>query len=134
MKAEKTKQHSDPQSRSSRVRLAAMVTRLFDHWGLESSEQLAMLGLSEGSRMTLQRYRTGKALGRNRDLMDRVGYLLGIHKSLRLLYPHNRELAYRWMKSPNKRLHNATPVDFVRDKGFEGLVSVNRLLDVERGR
>ena len=119
---------------ANRAKLATMVTRLFDHWGLEQSEQLALLGLSEGSRTTLHRYRHGRALSNNRDLLDRVSHLLGIHKSLRILYPHNRDLAYRWPKSPNKRLHDMTPVEFVRREGFGGLASIRHMLDVERGR
>ncbi len=124
----------DPYSQANRAKLATMVTRLFDHWELEQSEQLALLGLSEESRTTLHRYRQGRALGRNRDLLDRVSHLLGIHKSLRILYPHTREFAYRWPKSPNKRLQNLTPVEFVRREGFGGLASIRHMLDVERGR
>ena len=124
----------DQYSQANRAKLATMVTRLFDHWELEQSEQLALLGWSEGSRSTLHRYRSGRALSGNRDLLDRVSHLLGIHKSLRILYPHNRELAYRWPKSPNKRLQNLTPVEFVRREGFGGLASIRHMLDVERGR
>ncbi len=124
----------DPNSRANRVKLAAIITRLFDHWGLDKAERLALLGLSENARMTLTRYREGKPLGKNRDLLDRASHLLGIHKSLRILFPHNRDLAYQWPKSPNKRLQNMSPVEFVRQEGFEGLAAVRRMLDVERGR
>jgi len=124
----------DPYSHTNRAKLATMVTRLFDHWEIEQSEQLALLGLSEGSRSTLHRYRQGGALAPNRDLLDRVSHLLGIHKSLRILYPNNRDLAYRWPKAPNKRLDNMTPVEYVRREGFGGLASIRHMLDVERGR
>ena len=134
MRAQRIARHPEPHSKANRAKLAAMIMRLFGHWELEQSEQLALLGLSEGSRMTLQRYRKGNALNSNRDLLDRVSHLLGIHKSLRILYPHNRDLAYRWPKSPNKRLGNLTPVEYVRREGFGGLASIRHMLDVERGR
>lgn len=50
--------------------------------------------------------------------------LLGIHKNLRLLFPHNRELAYRWMTTRNKAFDNQTPVEVVKGWGFAGLLMV----------
>jgi transcriptional regulator with XRE-family HTH domain len=123
----------DPGSRTARARLAVMLTTLLEHWGLTAAEQAEVLGLSTGSRSTLGRYRNGEPLADNRDLLDRAGHLLGIHKSLRLLFPHDRDLAYRWMTQPNLRL-GRRPVDVVLEQGFEGLLAVRRYLDFERGR
>jgi len=123
----------DPGSREARSRLAAMVTRLLEHWDLTAAEQAEVLGLSAGSRSTVARYRSGEPLADNRDLLDRAGHLLGIHKSLRLLFPHDRDLAYRWMTRPNRRL-GARPVDLILEHGFEGLLAVRRYLDFQRGR
>lgn len=123
----------DTGSREARGRLAAMVTQLLDHWQLSTAEQAAVLGLSAGSRSTLARYRHGEPLADSRDLLDRAGHLLGIHKSLRLLFPRDRDLAYRWMTQPNRRL-GARPVDLVLEHGFEGLLAVRRYLDFQRGQ
>jgi len=120
-------------SREARARLAVMVTRLLDHWQLTAAEQAAVLGLSAASRSTLNRYRSGEPLADSRDLLDRAGHLLGIHKSLRLLFPHDSELAYRWMTQPNRRL-GARPVDLVIEHGFEGVLAVRRYLDFQRGQ
>ena len=110
-----------------------MVTRLLDHWNLSASEQAIVLGLSGGSRSTLTRYRKGAPLADNRDLLERAGHLLGIHKSLRMLFPRDRDLAYRWMTQPNARI-GARPVDLVIDRGFEGLLVLRRYLDFQRGQ
>ena len=123
----------DPGSRDSRSRLATMVTQLLEHWDLPAAQQAGVLGLSAGSRSTLGRYRGGEPLADNRDLLDRAGHLLGIHKSLRLLFPHDRDLAYRWMTQPNRRL-GARPVDVILEHGFEGLLAVRRYLDFQRGQ
>ena len=56
-----------------------------------------------------------------------------IHKSLRLLFPHDRDLAYRWMTQPNRRL-GERPVDLILEHGFEGLLAVRRYLDFQRGQ
>ncbi len=110
-----------------------MVTKLFDHWQLTAAEQAEALGLSAGSRSTLARYRAGEPLADNRDLLDRAGHLLGIHKSLRVLFPHDRDLAYRWMTQSNRRM-GVRPIDLIINRGFEGLLAVRRYLDFQRGQ
>jgi hypothetical protein len=123
----------DVASRDARARLAAMVTKLLEHWRLGAAEQAAVLGLSTASRSTLARYREGEPLADSRDLLDRAGHLLGIHKSLRILFPYDRDLAYGWMTQFNRRL-GARPVDLVIDHGFEGLLALRRYLDFQRGQ
>lgn len=127
------KEPVDLGSREARTRLAAMVSRLLEHWQLTTVEQSALLGLSTGSRSTLARYREGEPLADSRDLLDRAGHLLGIHKSLRILFPYDRDLAYSWMTQFNRRL-GARPVDLVAERGFEGLLAVRRYLDFQRGQ
>lgn len=119
-------------TRDARARLARMVVQLLDHWNLSTAEQAALLGLSATSRSTLSRYRAGEPLADSRDLLDRAGHMLGIHKSLRILFPHDRDLAYRWMGTPNARM-GARPVDVVVLHGFEGLLALRRYLDFQRG-
>jgi hypothetical protein len=124
----------NPKTREGRAALASMVTKLFDLWKLSTQEQMALLGLSEGSRMSLTRYRKGEPLADSRDLMDRVSNLLSIHRSLRILFPQNRDLVYRWPTMPNRAFEGQTPVDLIRKEGFLGLLIVKRYLDFERGR
>ncbi|MEX0732734.1 MAG: MbcA/ParS/Xre antitoxin family protein [Aquisalimonadaceae bacterium] len=125
----------DPGGPEGRAALARMVIRLMDLWQLPLSQQAELLGLSgRGARQTIGRYRAGRPLGPNRDLLDRVGHLLGIHKSLRMLFPHNRDLAYGWMTRPNLRFGGQSPVDVVRDQGFLGLIALRHYLEFERGR
>lgn len=124
----------DLYSRNGRQALAAMVTRLFEHWQLSTAEQTDLLGLSASSRASLSRYRRGEPLADNRDMVDRTGHLLAIHKSLRILFPHNPDLAYKWPTQPNAHFDGRTPVEIMREKGFLGLVAVRRYLDFERGQ
>ena len=116
-----------------RAGLARLVTSLLDKWNLTTAEQAAMLGLSEDNRSTLARYRKGSPLADNRDLLERAGHLLGIHKSLRILFPHDRDLVYAWMSAHNRRM-GCRPVDLIRGHGFEGLLAIRRYLDHQRGR
>jgi hypothetical protein len=131
-------QHTDlrvtGRSREERVVLARAVTKLFALWDLSAADQLSLLGLSESNRIALQRYAKGEALAANRDLLERAGHLLGIHKALKLLYPHNQEIVSGWMSSPNAKFDGATPIDIVRRFGFAGLLMVRGTLDRMRGQ
>jgi hypothetical protein len=124
----------DLHARESRERLARLLIELFDLWQLSVADQAALLGLSAQSRSTLARYRRGEPLADNADLLARAGHLLGIHKALRIIFPHERDLAYRWVSSPNRRFGGATPVEMMKRHGYEGILAVRRYLDFERGR
>ncbi len=113
--------------------LAKMVMTLLDHWKLTTEEQAALLGIASSNRSALTRYRKGEPIGTSRDQYERVGHLLGIHKNLRLLFPQNRDLAYRWMSTRNKAFDNLTPLEVIKEWGFAGLLMVRSYLDRARG-
>lgn len=123
----------DLHQRQNRERLAKMVVQLFDHWQLSAPDQASLLGLSPASRATVARYRSGEPLADNADLLSRAGHLLGIHKALRILFPHDRDLAYRWVSTPNRRFGERKPLETLK-QGYEGILAVRRYLDFERGR
>jgi transcriptional regulator with XRE-family HTH domain len=126
--------YAEIRGREARTRLAKLVVALFDRWELAPPEQAVLLGLSPGSRSTLSRYRRGEPLADSADLLARAGHLLGIHKSLRIIFPHDRDLAYRWITAPNRRFDGAAPLAVIRRFGYEGILAVRRYLDFERGR
>lgn len=109
--------------------LAKMVMTLFDHWNLSAADRTALLGLSPRSRSSLSRFRHGAAIGVRRDQYDRVSLLLGIHTRLRVLFPRNRDLAYRWMTVHNRAFDGRTPVEVVREMGMCGLHWVRGYLE-----
>ena len=109
--------------------LAKMIIQLLDHWNLPTEDQLALLGLSPTDRSALSRYRRGEPIGIDVDQYARVGHLLKIHKSLRILFPNNKAELYSWIKSKNKTFENRTPVEMVKEFGFTGLLMVRSYLD-----
>ena len=117
----------------ARRKLARMVTRLFELWGLPTADQLELLGLSRTSRAQISRYRKGGALPSSRDMLDRIGWLLSIHKSLRLLYPRNESIRYTWVKRRNQILGDQRPLDIMKYQGLIGIARVARYLDFLRG-
>lgn len=120
---------------AERRALAKVVGALFERWQLDAETQTNLLGLSPGSRKLLPRYRRGEtALPAGRDVRDRVGYLLGIHKGLRLLFPHNEGLRYDWVHRRNAQLEGQAPLEVMTRDGLLGIARVARLIDFQRGQ
>jgi hypothetical protein len=111
-----------------RALLAKAVCRLFDLWGLDVASQSALLGFSPDSDAVVG-FREGAALPDDLVLMERVSHLLAIHERLRLMFPHNRELVYRWPNVPNRAFDNRSPVEIMIKQGVSGMVAVRGYLD-----
>ena len=125
--------HINLENSDARRKLAQMVTRLFELWDLPTADQLELLGLSRTSRAQISKYRKGGALPSSRDMLDRIGWLLSIHKSLRLLYPRNANIRHTWVKRRNRILDDQRPLDIMKYQGLIGIARVARYLDYIRG-
>lgn len=124
----------DLTTEESRSKQAVLISNLFDRWKLSTEDQLNLLGLSSTSRSMLGKYRKGNPLSSSRDMQDRAGWLLAIHKALRLLYPRNPELRYSWVSRRNRAFDNLAPLDLMKDEGLIGIAKVARYLDFQRGQ
>jgi len=120
---------TNPRTKEGRIAITKMLMRLFDHWELSPKDQLAILGLSEKSSTSLARYRRGEPIADRRDLLDRAGDLLYIHKALRILFPRNRDIVYSWISTPNRAFGGEKPIDVIRKDGVPGLLLVKQYLD-----
>lgn len=120
---------------ATRMDLARVVASLFNRWQLPAEVQLALLGMSPESRKVLAQYRRGeRALPNSRDTLDRAGYLLGIHKGLRLLFPEDETLRFGWVQRRNRLLGDRTPLQVMVEDGLLGLARVARFIDFQRGQ
>ena len=119
-----------------RRRLSAPALRTFFHiaraWQLSATEERGVLGWPPPS--TFHKYKGGDAGVLSFDTLTRISLVLGIYKSLQLLYPEPA-FADRWMRMPNANelFRGATPLAFAIDNGVDGLLQVRRLLDARRG-
>ena len=77
------------------------------------------------------RYRKGTSLASCRDRLDRAERLLSIHKNLRLIFPKDIDLAYRWMTQRNRAFEGRTPAEMIRELGFTGMLMVCVYLERE---
>ena len=114
---------------------AQLLMALFDHWSLNQVEIAKLLGISKSSRDTLSKYRKGeRGIASTQDSQQRAAYLLGIHKTLRLLYPRNKELLYGWVKKRNRYFDNLTPLEIMTEEGLIGIARVYQCVNFMRGQ
>ena len=67
------------------VALAAFFN-IAEKWGLTNDQQMILLGLTNAS--TIQNYRRNPSGARvNKDMLERLSYILGIFKDLQVLLP-----------------------------------------------
>ena len=102
-----------------------MIMRLFDFWQISLADQAALLNRSLN---TIRRYRNGVCFANGKDIHDRVGNLLSIHKNLRILYPYNEDIVYRWVSSKNRAFDWKEPI-MVMKQGVYGMIAVRDHLE-----
>ena len=52
------------------------------------------------------------------------GWLLSIHKSLRLLFPYDKAFQYSWVHSRSELLDNYKPIEIMIEKGVIGIATI----------
>jgi Protein of unknown function (DUF2384) len=116
---------------------AAALKALFNivsHWKIRDEDARELLGgISNGAYYQLKKNpRTpGKSL--DQDKLVRISYLIGIFKSLNILY--SQRLADQWMRLPNSNpiFAGRTPLDYILRGGTPAMDMLRRLLDARRG-
>jgi hypothetical protein len=106
------------------------VGAIFGRWGVTDVDAAVILGGI--SPKTYRRWRDGEYGRVNRDLADRMSYLLGIHKALRIIFAEPAQ-GYRWMNQPNAKFAGQTPLQILLHGGMEDLRRLRRYLDSVRG-
>jgi hypothetical protein len=120
----------------ARKRLSGPALRTFFRiaaaWQLSVLEQRALLGWPAAS--TYHKYKAGDLGALSFDTLTRLSLILGIYKSLQLLYPEP-QFADNWVRMPNTNLlfGGTPPLTLMTDGGIDGLYKVRRLLDSRRG-
>jgi Protein of unknown function (DUF2384) len=119
-----------------RRRLSGPALRTFFNiagiWQLSVQEQRALLGWPAAS--TFHKYKAGDHGALTFDTLTRLSLVIGIYKSLQLLYPEP-SFADAWARMPNSHpLFGGRPaLALMTDGGIDGLFRVRRLLDSRRG-
>lgn len=101
-------------------------------WGLAAEEERTLLG--SPPRSTFFKWKGERSARLSQDTLERISYIMGIYKALRILLP-TEEAANAWVKKPN------TAPGFAGKSALErmlagrviDLADVRRYLDAERG-
>jgi hypothetical protein len=76
-----------------------VIFNILDKWACTQTQQMAILGLA--SRSTLNKYRSHPESAKvSKDLLERMSYILNIHKCLRIMFTAEESI-YQWVQKPN---------------------------------
>lgn len=102
-----------------------------DKWQLKTEQERILLGTTAA---TVYRWKKNKDGSLTQDTLERISYILGIYKALRILLP-TEDAANRWMKKPNKAplFGGKSALDKLLVGRVIDLADVRRYLDAERG-
>ncbi|PSW06235.1 MbcA/ParS/Xre antitoxin family protein [Photobacterium lipolyticum] len=90
--------HHQPQPEAGNTVLP-VVFNILDKWSCTQAQQIAILGLT--SRSTLNKYRSHPESAKvSKDLLERMSYILNIHKCLRIMFTAEDSI-YNWVQKPN---------------------------------
>lgn len=122
----------DPDSAKAGQVALKFFFNLMEKWNCTLEQQMVLLG-SIG-RSTLYKYRQLPEVRLPRDTMERVSYLMGIHKSLRILFG-DKPSTYEWIKKANSEapFNGNSALQMMLAGGVVDLADVRRYLDGVRG-
>ncbi|MDE0302984.1 MAG: MbcA/ParS/Xre antitoxin family protein [Gammaproteobacteria bacterium] len=105
---------------------------LVKRWQLNDRQGRILLG--EPATRTYARWKTGDVDQSriSRDIRERLSILMGIHKSLRYMFPEPSR-AYGWLHKPNQAFGGGSALDRLLAGSISDLVAVRAYLDAERG-
>ncbi len=105
--------------------------RIMQHWGVRDEDARILLGgVSNG---TFYQWKQAAPRLLDQDRLLRISYLVGIFKSLNILF--STALADRWIKLPNSNTIFAgrTPLEYMLTGGTPAMHTIRQLLDARRG-
>ncbi|MEM9313789.1 MAG: MbcA/ParS/Xre antitoxin family protein [Pseudomonadota bacterium] len=101
-------------------------------WRLSNEQAQALLGAPSASQFYKLKKQQVSRL--SRDMAERISYVLGIHKALRILLP-DREMADSWVHRPNDHylFNGQSALERMLAGNVADLAAVRSYLDAERG-
>lgn len=106
---------------------------LMEKWGCTAEQQRVLLG-SVGN-TTLYKYKNLPRVRLPHDTLERISYLMGIHKALSIIFSNSPERAYEWVAKPNRAapFNGLSVLQYMLVGRVMDLADVRRYLDAQRG-
>lgn len=99
-------------------------------WQLSTAQQQVLLG--QPARSTFYKWRNGEGPILPKDTLERISYILGIYKALRLLLPSQSQ-ADAWPHKSNSDFAGSSALEHMLKGNVLHLADVRRYLDARRG-
>lgn len=114
---------------------ATALTAFFNitkRWDISAEEEQILLG--SPPRSTFFKWKREHKGHLSKDILERISYIMGIYKALRILLP-NEKASYQWPKRSNTAplFNGRTALDKMLGGQVIDLADVRRYLDAERG-
>lgn len=103
--------------------------RLADAWGLDTNQQLTLLG-SPGRSTFFKWKKEGGSV--SADTEERISHLISIYKDLNILTA-DEKMADEWIKRPNRYFDGKSALDVMLEGKLSDIYRVRAYLDAERG-
>lgn len=110
--------------------MARAAVNLFRRWGITDAEACILLG--GVSKRTYARWKDGEIGRLTIDQKTRLSVLMGIHKSLRILFTEKTRV-YEWVKKPNRAFGGQSALEIMLGGYLTDLFRVRHYLDAARG-
>ncbi|MCJ8273648.1 MAG: MbcA/ParS/Xre antitoxin family protein [Psychrosphaera sp.] len=127
LSAVETLEQSDPKVVSQTA--LSVFFNIVKGWQLSAQNEMVLLG--EPARGTFYKWRKGEGPVISKDTLERISYVMGIYKALRVLFP-NEAQANSWPSKPNRDFANNSAMQFMLLGSVTHLSDVRRYLDAMR--
>lgn len=106
--------------------------KIAELWSLRADEQIILLGTK---RATFYKWKSSpEEASLSRDTLERISYILGIYKSLQILF-QDKALADSWIRRVNQSIHfyGKAPIERMLSGNVADLYFMREYLDGQRG-
>ena len=102
-------------------------------WGCTPAQQRILLGKIGNT--TYHKYKKLPQVRLPHDTLERISYLMGIHKALRILFSSNPDKAYEWVHKANSAapFNGQSALEYMLQGRVVDLADTRRYLDSVRG-
>lgn len=130
MYSAKDKHKDNAQINKNAVALKAFF-KITEKWELSSDQEIILLGIPKSTFYVWKKHKDGDL---SKDTLERISYVVGIYKALRILLP-TEDAANKWIKKSNNAsiFGGKSALDKLMKGHVVDLADVRRYLDAERG-
>jgi len=102
-------------------------------WGCAPAQQRTLLGGIGNT--TYHKYKKLPQVRLPHDTLERISYLMGVHKVLRILFSNSPDKVYEWVHKPNAAppFNGQSALDYMLQGRVVDLADTRRYLDGVRG-